>query len=207
MWNHIYLHVIKCSKILKFRVELLLRSLFKIFRNVKKKKVCLFFLLTVVKRPIGQSFLDNVKRSHVLPVVPGELIIFRSGVSNQFLLEWFSDDLEMNARKNGNNKQAEIERFDWFIVRIQTRVASGWLSERSSERTSCPRTFQKSTDTSLWHHTATRLANRTIPSPYYGFLWRENEEAMFWSFHSLADKQITKTYKVKPFFKVIRKSL
>ena len=94
MWNHIYLHVIKCSKILKFRVELLLRSLFKIFRNVKKKKVCLFFLLTVVKRPIGQSFLDNVKRSHVLPVVPGELIIFRSGVSNQFLLEWFSDDLE-----------------------------------------------------------------------------------------------------------------
>lgn len=82
MRNHIYLHVIKCSKILKFRVELLLRSLFKIFRNVKKKKVCLFFLLTVVKRPIGQSFLDNVKRSHVLPVVLGELIIFRSGVSN-----------------------------------------------------------------------------------------------------------------------------
>ena len=29
-----------------------------------------------------------------------------------------------------------------------------------------------------------------MPSPYYGFLWRENEEAMFWSFHPLADKTI-----------------
>ena len=38
-------------------------------------------------------------------------------------------------------KRAEIERFDWFIERIQTRVAFGWLSERSGEKTSCPRTF------------------------------------------------------------------
>ena len=27
-----------------------------------------------------------------------------------------------------------------------------------------------------------------MPFPYQGFLWRENEEAMFWSFHPLADK-------------------
>ena len=44
-------------------------------------------------------------------------------------------------KQNGNNKRTEIERFDWFIERIQTRVAFGWLSERSGEKTSCPRTF------------------------------------------------------------------
>ena len=32
--------------------------------------------------------------------------------------------------QNRNNKLTEIERFDWFIERIQTRVALNWLSER-----------------------------------------------------------------------------
>ena len=36
--------------------------------------------------------------------------------------------------QNRNNKRTEIERFDWFIERIQTRVAFGWLSERSDEK-------------------------------------------------------------------------
>ena len=60
------------------------------------------------------------------------------------MLERFSYDLEMKKREqNGNNKRtetAEIVRFEWFIERIQTRVAVGWLSERSGEKTSCPRT-------------------------------------------------------------------
>ena len=43
--------------------------------------------------------------------------------------------------QNRNNKRTEIERFDWFIERIQTRVTFGWLSERSGEKTSCLRTF------------------------------------------------------------------
>ena len=43
--------------------------------------------------------------------------------------------------QNRNNKRTEIERFDWFIERIQTRVAFGWLSERLSEKTSRRRTF------------------------------------------------------------------
>ena len=29
-----------------------------------------------------------------------------------------------------SNKRTEIERFDWLIERIQTRVAFGWLSGR-----------------------------------------------------------------------------
>ena len=30
--------------------------------------------------------------------------------------------------QNRNNKRREIERFDWFFKRIQTRVAFGWLT-------------------------------------------------------------------------------
>ena len=57
-------------------------------------------------------------------------------------LERFSYDLEMKTREqNRNKKRTEIERFDWFIERIQTRVAFGWLSERSAEKTSSSRTF------------------------------------------------------------------
>ena len=51
--------------------------------------------------------------------------------------------------QNRNNKRTEIEQFDWLIEWIQTRMAFGLLSKRSGEKTSCPRTFEKSTDTSL----------------------------------------------------------
>ena len=40
--------------------------------------------------------------------------------------------------KNRNNKRTEIARFDWFVERIQTLVAFGWLSEYSGEKTSYP---------------------------------------------------------------------
>ena len=43
--------------------------------------------------------------------------------------------------KQGIHCQVLLERFDWFMGRIQTRVAFGWLSERSGEKTSCPRTI------------------------------------------------------------------
>ena len=59
-----------------------------------------------------------------------------------YLLERFSSDLEMKTREqNKNNKRTEIERFDWFIERLQTHLAFGWLSERSAEKTSCPKNF------------------------------------------------------------------
>ena len=66
-------------------------------------------------------------------------------ISGRHLLfggERFSFDLEMKTcEQNRNKKRAEIERFDCFIERIPTHVAFGWLSERSDEKTSCPRTF------------------------------------------------------------------
>ena len=47
----------------------------------------------------------------------------------------FSYDLEMKTREqNRNNKRTEIQRFDWFIERIQTHLAFGWLSELSRNR-------------------------------------------------------------------------
>ena len=48
--------------------------------------------------------------------------------NNENLLQVrFSYDLELKTREqNRSNKRTEIERFDWFIERIQTRVAFGW---------------------------------------------------------------------------------
>ena len=57
-------------------------------------------------------------------------------------MERFSYDLEMKTREqNRNNKRTDIEGFDWFVERIQTRVAFGRLSERSGGKTSRPRTL------------------------------------------------------------------
>ena len=57
----------------------------------------------------------------------------------------------MDTREqNRDNKRKETEPFDWFIERIQTGMAFGWLSKHLGEiKPSCPRTFQKSIDTSL----------------------------------------------------------
>ena len=60
----------------------------------------------------------------------------------ELLIERFSYDLEMKTREqNKNNKRTEIKRFDWCIKWIQTHVAFGWLSERSTEKTSCSKNF------------------------------------------------------------------
>ena len=54
-------------------------------------------------------------------------------------LERLSYDLEMKTREqNKNNKETEIKRFDWFIERIQTHLAFGWLSERSAKKNFMP---------------------------------------------------------------------
>ena len=56
------------------------------------------------------------------------------GGNDSKVIEPLSHDLEMKAREqNRNNKRTEIERYDWFIERIQTRVVFVWLSELSGE--------------------------------------------------------------------------
>ena len=105
-------------------------------------------------------------------------------------IERFSKDLEMKTREqNRNNKGTEIERFDWFIERMQTRVAFGWLNKRTlGWKTFIPENFLEINR----YFALTSYCNTIGQSNYafsiLGFLWRENEEAMFWSFHPLADK-------------------
>ena len=66
------------------------------------------------------------------------------------MIERFSYDLEIKTREQyRNNKQTEIERFNWFIDQIQTRVAFYWLSKGSGGKNPCPIIFLKSIDTSL----------------------------------------------------------
>ena len=92
------------------------------------------------------------------------------------LIERFSYDLEMKTREqNRNNKRTVIERFDWCIERIQTHLAFGWLSEHSGKQTSCPKNFLEIALTS-YCNTIGQSNNAFF---ILGFLWRENEEAMF----------------------------
>ena len=118
-------------------------------------------------------------------------------------IERFSYDLEMKTREqNRNNKRTEIERFDWCMKRIQTHLGFGWLSERSGKQTSCPKNFLEISLTSYCN----TMGQSNNAFSILGFLWRENEEAMFSSFHPLAD-ETKNEHLPKPFFKVIRKSL
>ena len=110
------------------------------------------------------------------------------------------------SKRNRNNKRTEIERFDWFIERIQTRVAFK-ANARVKKLHACKLSRNQSIirfDVILQHDWP--IDNRTMPSSFKGFLWRENEESMFRSFHPLADKT-NNVHLPKPFFKVIRKSL
>ena len=47
--------------------------------------------------------------------------------------------LKWKRANNRNNKQTEIERFDWFVEQIQTCMGFGWISEPSAEKSSCPK--------------------------------------------------------------------
>ena len=105
-----------------------------------------------------------------------------------------------NAQKH--NKHTKIERFDWLIERIQTRVAFGWLSERSGEKTSCPRTVAPENFLEIHRYFAFDFilqhdGQSDNSSPYKEFLK---------PFHPLADKT-NNEHLPKPFFKVIQKSL
>ena len=104
--------------------------------------------------------------------------------------------------RNRNNKRPQIEPFDWFIERIQTRVAFGWLSERSGEKTSRPRTRNQSIlrpDVIMQHDWPIEQCLLHIRVFFGGKTKRP-------CFVPLADKT-NNEHLPKPFFKVIRKSL
>ena len=51
--------------------------------------------------------------------------------------------------QNKSNKRTEIGRFEWFIERIQTRVAFGWLSQPRVKKLHAQQLSKKTIDTSL----------------------------------------------------------
>ena len=96
--------------------------------------------------------------------------------------------------QNRNNKLTERERFDCFIERIQTRVAFDW------QRTLGWKTFMPENFLEIypWILDFDAILQHDWPIEqclsYIRVFWRENEEAMFWSFIHWLIKQITNTY-------------
>ena len=75
----------------------------------------------------------TIERSHASKVSTSQ--IFQPGENRPVLcehvpfvlrIERFSCELEMKTReRNTNNKRTDLERFDWFVERLQMRVAFG----------------------------------------------------------------------------------
>ena len=86
----------------------------------------------------------TIERSHVSKVSTSQ--IFQPGENRPVLcehvpfvlrIERFSCELEMKTReRNRNNKRKDLERFDWFVERLQMRVDFGWFIERSGRKNS-----------------------------------------------------------------------
>ena len=94
----------------------------------------------------------------------------------------FSYDLEMKTREQKrNNKRTEIQQFDWFIERIQTHLAFGWLSERSAEKTSCPKNLLEIALTSYCN----RIGQSNNAFSILGFSLAGKRRVYVWFFSSI----------------------
>ena len=97
-----------------------------------------------------------------------------------YLIERFSYDLEMKTREqNRNNERTEIERFDWFIERIQTRVAFDWLRECLGKKTSSRELSRNLTIIRFGVILQHDWPIEQSPLHIRFFFGRENEECMF----------------------------
>ena len=96
--------------------------------------------------------------------------------------------------RNRNNKRPQIEPFDWFIERIQTRMAFGWLSERPRVKKLHARELLESIDTSLWRHTATDWSIEQCLLHIKVFFGGKTKSPCFDLFIHWLIKQITNTY-------------
>ena len=106
--------------------------------------------------------------------------------------------------QNRNNKRTKIERFDWLIEGMQTRVAFGWLSERSY-RVKKLHALELSRNQSILRFDVILQHDWPIEQRLLHirvFFGEKTKSSCFVFFHPLADKTITNTY-----FKVIRKLL
>ena len=122
-------------------------------------------------------------------------------------LGWFLYDLEMKTREqNRNNKRTEIEQFDWFIKPIQMHAALLLFEQTLRWKNFMPEIFLEIIEYFALVSYYNTIDQSNNAFSIKGFLWRENKQAMFWTFHPLADKTNNK-HLLKPFCKVVRKSL
>ena len=125
------------------------------------------------------------------------LVLSHQGLKNK--IEWFLYDLEMKTHEqNRNNKWTEIGRFDWFIEKIQTCMAFGWKNFKTKKFLEINQYFALMTFCST-------IGQSNNAFSISGFSLAGKGRAMFWSFHTWADKTNNK-HLPKPFFKVMRKS-
>ena len=93
--------------------------------------------------------------------------------------ERFSHDLEMilkTREQNRKNKRTEIQRFDWFIERIQTRVGFGWLANARVKKVHAR---ELSRSQSILPFDVILQHDWPIEQCLLYISWRENEESMF----------------------------
>ena len=111
-------------------------------------------------------------------------------------IEQFSYDLAKQKQQTNGNWAI------WLVYRTDTNARSfGWLSERSGEKTLCPRTFLEIALTSNCN-TIGQLIEQCLLHIRVFFGMKRNSPC-FDLFHPLADKALIV---IEPFFHVIRKS-
>ena len=107
-------------------------------------------------------------------------------------IERFSHVLEMKTREEKrNNKRTEIKRFDWFIERVQKRVAFRWLNERSREKNFMPKNFLefKGYFALTSYCNTIGQSNNAFSILQFSLAGKQRgQEAKFGSFHPLTDK-------------------
>ena len=112
-----------------------------------------------------------------------------------------------NAQTKQKQKTNE-NRAIWLVYRTDMNARGFWLVKRTlGWKNFMPENFLEiNRYFALTSHCNTIGQSNNVFSILGCFFWRENEEAMFWPFHPLADKTNNEHLK-KQFFKVVRKSL
>ena len=112
--------------------------------------------------------------------------------------------------KNARTKQKQQtngNRTIWLVYRTDTNARGFWLVKRTlGWKNFMPKNFLEISDTSLWRHTATRSANRTMPSHIRVFFDEKTESLRFDLFIHWLVKQITNTYRKSLYLCLLRGS-
>ena len=111
-----------------------------------------------------------------------------------------------NARTK-QKQQRNGNRAIWLVYRTDTNARGFWLVKRTlAWKTFMPENFLEINQYFVLTSYCNTIGQLNKAFSILGFSLAENEEAMLWSFHPLADKT-NDEHLPKPFFKVIGKSL